>query len=72
MPVHPNEAIEWFEGRLTELLAEAYAKGVPDAGIVTVLKVLLQAHIESARAVLLVLEDYMEEDEETGGPDYIG
>ena len=71
MPVHRDEQVKWFEDKLTELLSEAYTKGVPDEGIVSVLNALLQAHIESAQAVLAVLQDEPDEEEE-GGVDYFG
>ena len=64
MPVHRDEQVKWFEDKLTELLSEAYVKGVPDEGIVTVLKGLLEAHISSATAVLAVLQTEPDEGEE--------
>ncbi len=71
MPIHPEEKARWFNNKLTKLLREAYDKGVHDAAIVEALKGLLEAHIESATAVLAILQEEPDEEDDMG-VDYHG
>lgn len=69
MPIHQDKLFAWFERKLTALLKESVDKGVPDAGVVTVLQGMLQAYIESAHAVLSVVG--ADEEEDDGSVEYI-
>ena len=71
MPLPSGKKIAWFEEQIDRLLKKAYRKRIPDAAIAEMLKGLLEAHQMAAQAVLEVLQDSPEE-EEDGGPDYFG